>query len=159
MYACKAAPIWEWPEKNFPTWLKNTLRGENLFHAFHGRYLSICYYCKGSCQSDKPLPNTTNFYNTKFLPRSSIFLTKISERSQCCQIIPKESFEIVKMFLVLAWHDNQWSLGAMRARVQDPADSIDWLPAGRTLHYVYGFQLKVYERPLGYTECTALHDE
>ena len=88
--------------KEFSYLTKNTLRGENLFHAFHGRYLSICYYCKGSCQSDKPLPNTTNFYNTKFLSRSLIFLTKISVQSQCCQIIPKESFEIVKMFLVLA---------------------------------------------------------
>ena len=80
--------------KEFSNLTKNTLGGENLFHAFHGRYLSICYYCKGSCQSDKPLPNTTNSYISKFLPRSSIFLTKVFEMSKCCQIFPKESFQI-----------------------------------------------------------------
>ena len=106
--------------KEFSNLTKNTLGGENLFHAFHGRYLSICYYCKGSCQSDKPLPNTTNSYISKFLPRSSIFLTKISELSNVvsrkfrdCHIVT--SFGLIRISGV-------WELG-----VQDPADNIDWL--------------------------------
>ena len=88
--------------KEFSNLTKNTLGGENLFHAFHGRYLSICYYCKGSCQSDKPLPNTTNSYISKFLPRSSIFLTKIFELSnvvrrkfQDCHIVT--SFGLIRI--------------------------------------------------------------
>ena len=88
--------------KEFSNLTKNTLGGENLFHAFHGRYLSICYYCKGSCQSDKPLPNTTNSYISKFLPRSSIFLTKISELSN----VVRRKFRdchIVTSFGLISW--------------------------------------------------------
>ena len=108
--------------KEFSNLTKNTLGGENLFHAFHGRYLSICYYCKGSCQSDKPLPNTTNSYISKFLPRSSIFLTKISELSnvvrrkfQDCHIVT--SFGLIRIS----------GSGSWECTVQDPADNIDWL--------------------------------
>ena len=34
MYACKAAPIWEWPEKNFPTWLKIHWEGKTYSTLF-----------------------------------------------------------------------------------------------------------------------------